>query len=135
MRLRTIVALSLAGLAVSAPLASAQEPSKAITMTIDKTKPATGQLTFTTVPTGFTYKKVPYAGSANVSGQGHAHMYCKADGQKKAKYVGWTGSGMTSTTDKKMLKAGTTYRCFAVFSENDHTEETTVRSNWVKVVV
>jgi hypothetical protein len=88
---------------------------------------------FTIEPEGFVYKKVPYAGSKNVSGQGHAHIYAKADGAKKAKYIGWTGSGLTSWTDKKMLKAGTTYRVFAVFSENDHTEEKKIMSNWVLV--
>ncbi|MCX6392620.1 MAG: hypothetical protein NTX95_09025 [Actinobacteria bacterium] len=135
MRRITLLILALAGLAIGAPLATAQEvgDAKAIILTIDKTKPSTGQLQFTIEPEGFVYKKVPYAGGKNASGQGHAHIYAKADGAKKAKYIGWTGSGLTSWTDKKMLKAGTTYRVFAVFSENDHAEEWKVKSNWVLV--
>ena len=54
-------------------------------------------------------------------------------GAKKAKYIGWTGSGVTSWTIKKMLKTGTTYRVYAVFSENDHTENSKIKSNWVRV--
>jgi hypothetical protein len=133
--IKTILALSLAGLAVGAPLATAQAMSdaEAIILTIDKTKPSTGQLMFTIEPEGFVYKKVPYGGGKNVSGTGHAHIYAKADGAKKAKYIGWTGSGLTSWTDKKMLKAGMTYRVFAVFSENDHTENRKIKSNWVRV--
>ena len=135
MHIKTILALSLAGLAVGAPLATAQAMSdaEAIILTIDKTKPSTGQLMFTIEPEGFVYKKVPYGGGKNVSGTGHAHIYAKADGAKKAKYIGWTGSGLTSWTDKKMLKAGMTYRVFAVFSENDHTENRKIKSNWVRV--
>lgn len=131
----TLLILALAGLAIGAPLATAQEvgDAKAIILTIDKTKPSTGQLEFTIEPEGFSFKKVPYAGSKNKSSQGHAHIYAKADGAKKAKYIGWTGSGTTSWTDKKMLKAGTTYRVFAVFSENDHTEDRKIMSNWVLV--
>jgi hypothetical protein len=133
--IKTILALSLAGLAVGAPLATAQAMSdaEAIILTIDKTKPSTGQLMFTIEPEGFVYKKVPYGGGKNVSGTGHAHIYAKADGAKKAKYIGWTGSGLTSWTDKKMLKAGMTYRVFAVFSDNDHTENRKIKSNWVRV--
>lgn len=135
MRRITLLVLAFAGLAVGAPLATAQEvgDAKAIILTIDKTKPSTGQLMFTIEPEGFVYKKVPYAGGPNKAGQGHAHIYAKADGAKKAKYIGWTGSGLTSWTDKKMLKAGTTYRVFAVFSENDHTENKKIMSNWVLV--
>ena len=135
MHIKTILALSLAGLAVGAPLATAQAMSdaEAIILTIDKTKPSTGQLMFTIEPEGFVYKKVPYGGGKNGSGTGHAHIYAKADGAKKAKYIGWTGSGLTSWTDKKMLKAGMTYRVFAVFSENDHTENRKIKSNWVRV--
>lgn len=135
MRRLTLLVLALAGLTITAPIATAQEvgDAKAIILTIDKTKPSTGQLQFTIEPEGFVFKKVPYDGSKNVSGQGHAHIYAKADGAKKAKYIGWTGSGTTSWTDKKMLKAGTTYRVFAVFSENDHTEERKIMSNWVLV--
>ena len=135
MRRIILLVLAFAGLAVGAPLATAQQvgDAKAIILTIDKTKPATGQLMFTIQPEGFVYKKVPYAGGKNVSGQGHAHIYAKADGAKKAKYIGWTGSGLTSWTDKKMLKAGMTYRVFAVFSENDHTENRKIKSNWVRV--
>ena len=88
---------------------------------------------FTIAPEGFVYKKVPYAGGKNVSGTGHAHIYAKADGAKKAKYIGWTGSGVTSWTDKKMLKTGTTYRVYAVFSENDHAEDRKIKSNWIRV--
>ncbi len=135
MRRITLLILALAGLAIGAPLATAQEvgDAKAIILTIDKTKPSTGQLMFTIEPEGFSFKKVPYDGSKNKSGQGHAHIYAKADGAKKAKYIGWTGSGTTSWTDKKMLKPGTTYRVFAVFSENDHTEDRKIMSNWVLV--
>ncbi len=135
MRRIILLVLAFAGLAVGAPLATAQQvgDAKAIILTIDKTKPSTGQLKFTIQPEGFVYKKVPYAGGKNVSGQGHAHIYAKADGAKKAKYIGWTGSGLTSWTDKKMLKAGTTYRVFAVFSQNDHTERKKIMSNWVLV--
>ena len=136
---RSITAiLALAGLVVAAPAAFADErqqvgDAKAIILEIDQLKPATGQLQFTIEPEGFAFKKVPYKGSKNMKGQGHAHIYAKADGAKKAKYIGWTGSGATSWTDKKMLKAGTTYRVFAVFSENDHTEDRKIMSNWVLV--
>jgi len=136
---RSITAiLALAGLVVAAPAALADSrqqvgDAKAIILEIDQLKPATGQLQFTIEPEGFAFKKVPYKGSKNVKGQGHAHIYAKADGAKKAKYIGWTGSGATSWTDKKMLKAGTTYRVFAVFSENDHTEDRKIMSNWVLV--
>ncbi len=140
MRLRSCAGLALAGLAIAAPVAAADSASrqtvgdaKAIILTVDKLKPSTGQLEFTIEPEGFSFKKVPYGGSKSVKGQGHAHVYAKADGAKKAKYIGWTGTGTTSWTDKKMLKAGTTYRVFAVFSENDHTEDKKVKSNWVLV--
>lgn len=136
---RSITAiLALAGLVVAAPTALADSrqqvgDAKAIILEIDQLKPATGQLQFTIEPEGFAFKKVPYKGSKNVKGQGHAHIYAKADGAKKAKYIGWTGSGATSWTDKKMLKPGTTYRVFAVFSANDHTEDRKIMSNWVLV--
>jgi hypothetical protein len=138
MRRTPIALLALAGFAIAAPAALADSrqgtaDAKAIILTIDNLKPSTGQLEFTIEPEGFVFKKVPYKGSKNGAGQGHAHIYAKAEGAKKAKYIGWTGSGTTSWTDKGMLKVGTTYRVFAVFSENDHTEDTTVRSNWVKV--
>lgn len=140
MRRTVIAVLALAGLTVAAPAALAgpdarQEvgDAKAIILTIDDLKPATGQLEFTIETEGFAFKKVPYKGSKNVDGQGHAHIYAKAEGAKKAKYIGWTGSGATSWTDKGMLKVGTTYRVFAVFSENDHTEDRQIMSNWVKV--
>jgi hypothetical protein len=84
--------------------------AKALILTVDQLRPATGRLQFTIQPEGFAFKKVPYAGGKNVKGQGHAHVYAKADGARKAKYIGWTGSGTTSWTDKKMLKRGTTYR-------------------------
>ncbi len=127
--------------AIAAPVAGAHSTAakqgtadaKAIMLTIDKLRPATGQLEFTIEPEGFVYAKVPYAGGKNVKGQGHAHIYAKADGAAKAKYIGWTGSGVTSWTDKKMLKKGTTYRVFAVFSANDHTESKRVQSNWILV--
>jgi hypothetical protein len=145
MRRLALIPLALAGLAATAPAALADDCSqaanqrqetgdaKAIILTIDSLKTATGQLKFTIEPEGFSYKKVPYKGSKNVAGQGHVHIYAKADGAKKAKYIGWTGTGTTSMTDKNMLTKGTTYRVFAVFSENDHTEDTAIRSNWVKV--
>ncbi len=107
--------------------------AKAIILTVDQLKPATGQLKFTIQPEGFSFVKVPYKGGKNVKGQGHAHIYAKADGAKKAKYIGWTGSGTTSWTDKKMLKAGTTYRVYAIFSANNHTEDRRVMSNWILV--
>ena len=67
-----MLALAFAGLAVGAPLATAQEAddAKAIILTIDKTKTSSGQLMFTIEPEGFVYKKVPYAGGKNVSGTG-----------------------------------------------------------------
>lgn len=144
MRRTAIAILALAGLTVAAPTAFAHagshasdrqdaDDAKAIVLTVDNLKPSTGRLQFTIVPEGFSFKKVPYKGSKNAEGQGHAHIYAKAEGAKRAKYIGWTGSGATSWTDKGMLKVGTTYRVFAVFSENDHTEDTTIRSNWVKV--
>jgi len=108
--------------------------AKAIILTIDQQKPKTGQLKFTIEPEGFAYKKVPYAGSKNVAGQGHAHIYAKAAGAKRATYIGWTGTGLTSWTDKGTpLKSGTTYRVYAVFSSNDHTEDRQIMSNWVLV--
>ena len=143
MRRSLIALLALMGLIVAAPAAfahagqtdSRQEvgDAKAIILTIDDLKPSTGQLKFTIEPEGFSFKKVPYDGSKSKSGQGHAHIYAKAEGAKKAKYIGWTGSGATSWTDKGMLKVGTTYRVFAVYSDNDHTEDRQVMSNWIKV--
>ena len=58
MQIKTILALAFAGLAVGAPLATAQgmTDAKAIILTIDKTKPSTGQLMFTIEPEGFVYK-------------------------------------------------------------------------------
>lgn len=147
---RTLIALlALTGLVVAAPAALAHGhagPSgkgllganeeiggaKAIILSIDKLQPKTGRLEFTIEPEGFTFEKVPYKGSKNAAGQGHAHIYAKVPG-KKATYIGWTGSGATSWTDKGMLKPGTTYRVFAVFSENDHTEDRAIMSNWIKV--
>jgi len=137
MRRSLFALLALAGLAVAAPAALADDytagDAKAITLTIDSLKPSTGQLKFTIETEGFTFKKVPYKGSKNVAGQGHAHIYAIAEGTKKRVYIGWTGSGTTSMTDKKMLKKGTTYRVFAIYSENDHTEDTSIMSNWIKV--
>ena len=137
MRRTVLPLIAIAALAVvPAAQASTKQSvgdAKAIILTVDKLKPATGQLQFTIEPEGFSFKKVPYKGSKNVAGQGHAHIYAKADGAKKAEYIGWTGSGTTSWTDKGKLKAGTTYRVFAVFSENDHTEDRKVMSNWILV--
>lgn len=138
MRRTVLPLIAIAGLAI-VPAAQAVTPrttvgdAKAIILTIDKTKPATGQLEFTIEPEGFAFKKVPYKGAANAAGQGHAHIYAKADGAKRASYIGWTGSGTTSWTDKGKLKAGTTYRVYAVFSSNNHTEDRRVMSNWVLV--
>lgn len=143
MRRLTTTALALAGLAVAAPAALADDCSradgrqigsaKAIILSIDELQPKTGRLEFTIEPEGFAFTKVPYKGSKSVAGQGHAHIYAKAEGAKRAKYIGWTGSGATSWTDKGMLEAGTTYRVFAVFSENDHTEDRKIMSNWIKI--
>ncbi len=138
MRRSIIAILALAGLVVAAPTALADShqqvgKAKAIILEIDQLRPATGRLQFTIETEGFSFKKVPYKGSKSVKGQGHAHIYAKAAGAKKAKYIGWTGSGATSWTDKGMLKAGTTYRVFAIFSENDHTERRKIMSNWVLV--
>lgn len=102
----------------------------AMVLQIDQLKTSTGQLKFTITPEGFTFKKVPYRGSKNRQGQGHAHIYALEQGKRRASYIGWTGSGPTSWTDKKMLKKGKTYRVFAVFSANDHTEDRTIKSNW-----
>ncbi len=143
MRRSLIVLLALSGLVVAAPAAfgsdgarqSDSDDTKSIALSIKTVKASTGQFRFTIVPTGFTYTKVPYAGSKNVAGQGHAHIYAIADGTKKRVYIGWTGTGATSWTDKGMLESGTTYRVFAIFSENDHTEDRTIMSNWRKVVV
>jgi len=134
--LLAVAALAPAALAHSGSHATVKQQvgnAKAIILTIDDERPKTGRLKFTIEPEGFAFKKVPYKGSKNVKGQGHAHIYAKADGAKRAKYIGWTGSGATSWTDKGMLKAGTTYRVFAVFSENDHTENRKIMSNWVLV--
>lgn len=137
MRRSLFALLALAGLAVAAPAALADErqvgDAKAIILTIDDLKPSTGQLEFTIETEGFAFKKVPYKGSKNVAGQGHAHIYAIAEGTKKRVYIGWTGSGATSMTDKGMLKVGTTYRVFAIYSENDHTEDRSIMSNWIKV--
>jgi hypothetical protein len=140
MRRTAIALLALAGLTVAAPAALAgpdarQEvgDAQAINLTVNYLKASTGRLEFTIQPEGFEFKKVPYKGSKNVAGQGHAHIYAIAAGTKKRVYIGWTGSGATSWTDKGMLKVGTTYRVFAVFSENDHTEDRQIMSNWVKV--
>lgn len=141
MRRLHVALLATACLAIAAPAAAADAPSarqsvgdaKAIILTIDKLRPSTGQLEFTIEPEGFAFKKVPYGGAKSVKGQGHAHLYAKADGARKATYIGWTGSGATSWSDRKKLKPGTTYRVFAVFSENDHTEDRRIQSNWVLV--
>jgi hypothetical protein len=143
MRSTKLVALVFGLLLLAVPTAAAHSGAHgakqgntagyAMTLKIDQLKPQTGQLRFTITPEGFTFKKVPYRGSRNVQGQGHAHLYAIAEGKRRGTYIGWTGSGPTSWTDKKMLKKGTTYRIFAVFSSNDHTEDRKIQSNWVKV--
>lgn len=140
MRRTTIVSLVLGLFLIAVPVASAHSGTSgakqgntagyAMVLQIDQLKTKTGQLKFTITPEGFTFKKVPYRGSKNVQGQGHAHIYALEQGKRRSTYIGWTGSGPTSWTDKGMLKKGKTYRVFAVFSSNDHTEARRVQSNW-----
>lgn len=102
---------------------------------IDKVKPGTGQVMFTVTPKGFTYVKVSDEGEPNVKGEGHAHVYAKDVATGKVRYIGWTGNGLTDWSDPGRLKVGVTYRIYAVFSENDHTEVPTIRSKAVTVTI
>ncbi|MFM9050585.1 MAG: hypothetical protein ACKOMX_11190 [Actinomycetota bacterium] len=106
-----------------------------LSLRIDRVKAATGQVKFTVTPKGFTYVKVPDDGAPNVAGQGHAHIYVKDTATGKVRYIGWTGSGLTDWSDQDRLAAGKTYRVYAVFSENDHTERPGIRSRAVVVTV
>ena len=102
---------------------------------IDKVKPGTGQVKFTVTPKGFTYVKVSDDGAPNVKGEGHAHVYAKDVATGKVRYIGWTGNGLTDWSDPGRLKVGTTYRIYAIFSENDHTEVPKIRSKAVTVTI
>lgn len=140
MRKFTITLLAAAALVISVPPAfgavgSTNTDGYGLELTINKVKASSGQINFTVVPEGFDFKKVPYAGAANKQGVGHAHIYAKLDGAKKATYIGWTGKGLTDWTDKGMLKTGKTYRVFAVYSDSDHGEDRNVMSNWIKVTI
>lgn len=138
-----IVAAGLVASVLAVPVASAADDhgsahehardAMAIVLKIDKQRPSTGQVTFTIKPEGFTFTQVSDEGSPNVEGEGHAHIYAREVGTKKDRYIGWTGLGVTSTTDQGRLKAGKKYRIFAVFSSNDHTENWKVRSNTVLI--
>jgi hypothetical protein len=134
------LAVILVASVLAAPVANASgnhntrpDLVRSIVLTIDKQRPSTGEVTFTIKPKGFTFVQVSDEGSPNVVGEGHAHVYAREVGTKKDRYIGWTGSGMTSTTDRGRLKAGKSYQIFAVFSSNDHTENWKVRSNTVVV--
>jgi hypothetical protein len=134
------LAVILVASVLAAPVANASgnhntrpDLVRSIVLTIDKQRPSTGEVTFTIKPKGFTFVQVSDEGSPNVEGEGHAHVYAREVGTKKDRYIGWTGSGMTSTTDRGRLKAGKSYQIFAVFSSNDHTENWKVRSNTVVV--
>lgn len=102
---------------------------------IDKVKASTGQVKFTVTPKGFTYVKVSDEGEPNVKGEGHAHVYAKDTATGKVRYIGWTGNGLTDWSDPGRLKAGATYRIYAIFSENDHTEIPKIRSKAVEVTI
>ena len=134
------LAVILVASVLAAPVANASgnhntrpDLVRSIVLTIDKQRPSTGEVTFTIKPKGFTFVQVSDEGSPNGEGEGHAHVYAREVGTKKDRYIGWTGSGMTSTTDRGRLKAGKSYQIFAVFSSNDHTENWKVRSNTVVV--
>jgi hypothetical protein len=134
------LAVILVASVLAAPVANASgnhntrpDLVRSIVLTIDKQRPSTGEVTFTIKPKGFTFVQVSDEGSPNVVGEGHAHVYAREVGTKKDRYIGWTGSGMTSTTDRGRLKAGKSYQICAVFSSNDHTENWKVRSNTVVV--
>jgi hypothetical protein len=134
------LAVILVASVLAAPVANASgnhntrpDLVRSIVLTIDKQRPSTGEVTFTIKPKGFKFVQVSDEGSPNVEGEGHAHVYAREVGTKKDRYIGWTGSGMTSTTDRGRLKAGKSYQIFAVFSSNDHTENWKVRSNTVVV--
>ncbi len=106
-----------------------------LVLEIDRVRAATGQVKFTVTPEGFTYVKVPYDGAPNVAGQGHAHLYATNMRNGKTFYIGWTGNGLTDWSDPRALKKGRTYRIFAIFSENDHTEVPSIMSNGVLVTI
>ena len=134
------LAVILVASVLAAPVANASgnhntrpDLVRSIVLTIDKQRLSTGEVTFTIKPKGFKFVQVSDEGSPNVEGEGHAHVYAREVGTKKDRYIGWTGSGMTSTTDRGRLKAGKSYQIFAVFSSNDHTENWKVRSNTVVV--
>lgn len=129
------LALAFAMLAIAVPAASAKATDGyGIDLKVDSVDAAKGQITFSFTPKGFKYKKVPYAGGKDKPGQGHVHIYALADGAKKAKYIGWSATGTKNqTTDENMLKAGRSYRVYAVFSFNDHRERKRIMSNWVRV--
>ena len=139
----SVLAVILVASVLAAPVAHASgdhgsghdqpRDSMAIVLKIDKQRASTGEVTFTIKPKGFTFVQVSDEGSPNVEGEGHAHVYAREVGTKKDRYIGWTGSGITSTTDRGRLKAGKSYQIFAVFSSNDHTEDWKVRSNTVVV--
>ena len=136
----SVLAVILVASVLAAPVANASgnhntrpDLVRSIVLKIDKQRASTGQVTFTIKPKGFTFVQVSDEGSPNVEGEGHAHVYAREVGTKKDRYIGWTGSGMTSTTDRGRLKAGKSYQIFAVFSSNDHTEDWKVRSNTVVV--
>ena len=102
---------------------------------VDKVRASTGQVKFTVTPKGFTYVKVSDDGSPNVKGEGHAHVYAKNVATDKVSYIGWTGNGLTDWSDAGRLKKGATYRIYAIFSENDHTEVAKIRSKAVTVTI
>lgn len=106
-----------------------------LSLRIDRVKASTGQVKFTVTPKGFTYIKVPDDGAPNATGEGHAHLYAKDISTGKVRYIGWTGNSLTDWSDDGRLVAGKTYRIYAIFSENDHTERPGIRSRAVTVTI
>ncbi|MBM3689599.1 MAG: hypothetical protein FJW80_08110 [Actinobacteria bacterium] len=114
---------------------SSERADYSLSLKVDRVKASTGQVKFTVTPKGFTYVKVSDAGAPNVAGEGHAHIYAKDTDTGKVRYIGWTGNGLTDWSDPGRLKPGKTYRIYAIFSENDHTEQPRIRSRAVTVTM
>ena len=141
---KTCVTIALTALALSSGVATAAEHQHgngdgksgySLSLRIDRVKASTGQVKFTVTPKGFTYVKVPDDGAPNVVGEGHAHIYAKDTATGKVRYIGWTGNGLTDWSDPDRLVAGKTYRIYAIFSENPHTERSSIRSRAVVVTM
>lgn len=141
---KTCATFAVTALALSSGVATAAEHQHgngdgksgySLSLRIERVKSAAGQVKFTVTPEGFTYVKVPDDGAPNVVGEGHAHIYAKDAATGKVRYIGWTGNGLTDWSDPDRLVAGKTYRIYAIFSESDHTERSSIRSRAVVVTM